>query len=296
MFREIRDQLSYHNRSTREFARHDFVNVYEKIKRDLSPLGLNSLKDKNVLDLGCGQRFPFSLLAASDGATVTALDINYCKPDNLVGYLINIARSNGLKRSVKSTIRRLLFDQSYYKELERASQRQLRSGISRVQFVVADPTKPNYPLPGNCFEFISSIAVLEHVSDVPGYFKEVSRLLKPNGIFYGIIHNFYSLSGGHNLQWAFPDKRPSKEVPPWDHLRNNLFPIHVYLNRLHPDEYRRAASADLQVLVFEGRDITHDPGGYEGEQFLTEPISAELDQYSRNILLTRSYCIICRKR
>jgi hypothetical protein len=35
--------------------------------------------------------------------------------------------------------------------------------------------------------------------------------------------------------------------------------------------------------------------GFEGERFLTKEISGELSAYPRELLLTRSWCIICQK-
>jgi len=137
--------------------------------------------------------------------------------------------------------------------------------------------------------------VLEHVADVPGFAREIARILAPGGLFYGIIHNFYSLSGGHNPDWAYADERPSTRVPPWDHLRENLHPAFVHLNGLAPDAYRSALGETLEVLLFEGRDINHDAPGIEGERFLTPDIASELVAYPRDLLLTRSWCVIARK-
>jgi SAM-dependent methyltransferase len=270
--------------------------VFEKIARDLSSFGFNNFNGKNVLDLGCGQGFPISLLFAASGSNVTALDINYVKPDFIPVYFFKTLKTNGLKRAVKSLIERLLFAKPYYKQLETLANKELYSHAAKINFVVFDPTDANYPLPDNSYDLIISNAVLEHVSDVQKYFKAVSRLLKKNGVFYGMIHNFYSLSGGHNLQWAFPDTSPPSGIPPWDHLRENRFPTHVYLNHLKPENYKTIASSNLDIILFEGRDINHDIGGTEGEKFLTEELQNELSEFDRDLLLTRSYCIICKKK
>jgi hypothetical protein len=129
--------------------------------------------------------------------------------------------------------------------------------------------------------------VVEHVVDVVGFAAEIKRLLLPGGYSYGIIHNFYSLSGGHNLEWAYPDECPSLKVPLWDHLRESGFPSWAYLNRLKPEEYLNAFSRELEIILFEGRDINHNPGGLEGELLLTPELCAELAAYPRELLLTR---------
>lgn len=296
MFREIRELLSYHKKYGQRFAEHDCKNVFEKAIKDLNSLGFGTLEGKKVLDLGCGQRFPFALQCAAAGADVTALDLDYVKPDTLPLAFLRTVKYNGLKRACKSLLRKLLFDKSYYCYAERTAGKPLQNYCSRINFVVADPEAETYPLPSNSFDLIASNAVIEHVDNVSRFAAEICRLLRMGGYFYGIIHNFYSLSGGHNLEWAFPDEQPSQKVLPWDHLRDNRFPSWAPLNRLLPEEYQKAFSEHLEILLFEGRDINHDPGGLEGERFLTSEVAAELTAYPRELLLNRSWCIICRKR
>jgi len=296
MIREIQDHFRFYQHFKQSFASSDFKNVFKKTIRDLSPFKFNSLKGKKILDLGCGQRFPFSLLASAYGAHVTALDINNVKPDSLPLYFWKTLRLDGSKRAIKSVVRRILFDKLYYNQLEAIAGRPLSPYKTNIEFIVADPESAKYPLSDDLFDLITSNNVLEHVADVPKYFSEVRRLLKTGGLFYGIIHNFFSLSGGHNFEWASPDTAPSPNVPPWDHLRENLFPAYVYLNRLMPDQYKAIASSQLQVILFQGRDINNDPGGSEGKTFLTPEVQAELSGFPRDLLLTRSYCIICSKR
>ena len=171
----------------------------------------------------------------------------------------------------------------------------LKAFRSGIRFVAADPSVSDYPLHSESFDLVATNAVVEHVADVSSFAKETKRLLAKGGYFFAIIHNFLSISGGHNLEWAFPDEYPSCKVPPWDHLRQDSFPAWSHLNRLKPDEYYAAFSKYLEVVLFEGRDINHDPGGLEGERFLTEDLAVELAAYPRELLLTRAYCIICRK-
>ena len=263
IIQEIKDIYHYHQRSTREFAIHDYNNVYKKAIRDLNAFGLESVKGKEVLDLGCGARFPFSLLAASEGANITALDISYVKPHALPIFFLKIARANGIKRAAKSAIRKVLFDNLYLKQIKTSAGKDLSQFIPKINFILADPTAADYPLPSDKYDLVASNAVLEHVDDVEKYFKEVYRLLKRGGLSYGFIHNYYSISGGHNLECAFPDTNPSPRVAPWDHLRSNQYPTHIYLNKLKPEDYKAAAAASLEVLLFEGRDIDHNAGGWK---------------------------------
>jgi len=294
MIREIGELLSYHSKFSERQAHHDCVNVFGKTMRSLGQIGFTSLAGKQVLDLGCGQRFPFALQCAAAGAEVTALDLDYVKPDAWPLALTRIWRHNGLKRTLKSTVRRFLFDRRYYAALENTAKRSLRSHMPRISFVVADPQAASYPLPDEQFDLIASNAVVEHVKDVSLLATEVRRLLRKGGYFYALIHNFYSISGGHALEWAYPNVHPSTKIPPWDHLGANRFPAWTYLNRLKPNEYKATFAKHLRVLSFEGRNVHHDPGK-EGERYLTPDIEAALSTYPRELLLTRGWCVICRK-
>lgn len=295
ILREIQELLYYHSKYTKRFAEHDCCNVFEKTISDLNSLGIEGLEGKKVLDLGCGQRFPFALQCASLGAGVTALDLDYVMLSPLPLAFLKTIEYNGVKRACKSLLRRCLFDGCYYDALEMVSGKPLRDYRSGIKFIMADPQAETYPLPSNTFDLIVSNAVVEHVGNVSLFASEIKRLLSGGGYFYGIIHNYYSLSGGHNLEWAFPDEQPSNKVPPWDHLRENRFPSWAPLNRLLPEEYQDAFSEHLEILYFDGRDINHDTGGFEGERFLTSEVEAELNSYSRELLLNRSWCIICLK-
>jgi SAM-dependent methyltransferase len=224
------------------------------------------------------------------------LDIEYIKPDPLPVAFYKILHHNGLKRAIKSIVRRLFFDEGYYKTLESVSNRPLRRFQSRINFVVADPESCSLPLPSASFDLIVANAVLEHIKDITKFASEIYRLLVKDGYFYAIIHNFYSISGGHHLEWAYPDEKPSTTVPPWDHLRGNKFPSHVYLNKLKSDQYQAILRKYLNIKLFEGRDVNHDPNKFEGEKYLTSDIANELQEYPRELLLTRSWCVICQKK
>jgi SAM-dependent methyltransferase len=295
MWREISELYSYHSRSTGRFADHVVHVVFDKTMRDLKQFGFGDLRGKRVLDLGCGQRYPFALQCAAEGASVTALDVDYVKRDWLPLAFYRTAKCNGIKRAAKSLVRRVLWDDSFYKAMETASGKPVRACTSSIKIVTADPTIGSYPLPSGSFDLIASNAVLEHVQDVPGFASEVARLLDTGGYFYAIIHSYYSVSGGHNMEWAYPDEQPSKNVPPWDHLRENRFPAWVYLNRCLPDQFKDAFAPRLQLLSFEGVGIDHEPGQLEGERLLTPGIAAELKAYPRDLLLTRAWRLIARK-
>jgi SAM-dependent methyltransferase len=291
----VREALDLYrfNAPPSRLAAHDYTNVFLKLERDLRSAGRPDLVGCDFLDLGCGQRFTTALLAARRGARVTALDIDDVAPAPLLAQFRRQLRRAGAKRAAKTAIRRLLFDRRYYRHI------QCLSGASPalsedIRFVLADPQSSRYPLPDASFDVIASNAVVEHIPDVAAFAAEAARLLRPGGLLHAVIHNYYSLSGGHDLAWAFPEERPPRRSPPWGHLRGGRSSPY-YLNKLRPEEYRDAFAATLEILTFEGRDAHHDPGGLEGERFLTDAVAAELADYPRELLLTCAWCLVARK-
>jgi len=295
-FEQLRQMLTYHVRWASSFPAHDVHSVFERTAHDLRACGFGEIQGKRVLDLGCGPMYAFALQCAAHGAKATALDVKYVRPGPLPQMFVRSLSHDGLTAAAKLTVRRGLFAPGYYRRLETEAGTALRSHESEVEFVVSDVAGGSYPLPSSSFDLVMANAVLEHVGDVEQTAVEIHRILKPGGYFYAIIHNFYSVSGGHCPEWAFPDTRPSSNVRAWDHLRGWRFPPTCFLNRMRPEEYREALSRSLDVVLFEGRDIDHEPGGLEGESLLTEDVAAELTDYPRELLLTRCWCAVCVKK
>jgi 2-polyprenyl-3-methyl-5-hydroxy-6-metoxy-1,4-benzoquinol methylase len=65
--REVSELIEYHKNFGHRFAEYDYLNVYRKALRGLARNDFNGLEGKRVLDLGCGQRFPFALQCSAEG-------------------------------------------------------------------------------------------------------------------------------------------------------------------------------------------------------------------------------------
>jgi SAM-dependent methyltransferase len=292
---QLRQLLSYHAKWASRFAAHDVQCVFGRALHDLRIQGFGEFRRKRVLDLGCGPMYACALQCAACGAEVTALDARYVHPGRLPVVFGRALVHDGFEAAAKLMVRRVLFAPEYYRVLESEAHKDLRAHESEIEFVTCDPARNTYPLASCSFDLVVANAVLEHVTDVFLVAKEIRRVLKPGGYFHAIIHNFYSLSGGHCPEWAYPDTDPSSRVPPWDHLREGRFPAACFLNRLKPEEYYESLSQYFDVLLFEGRDINHEPGGVEGEKFLAGSVAVDLAHYSRELLLTRCWCAVCRR-
>ena len=297
MISEIKQLLKFHIGNQHLLASHDLNHVFNQTMFDLKEiLKTYELCDKEVLDLGCGQRYPFSLLCSLNNANVTALDIDYIKPGNIFLIFFRILYYNGIKRVIKTIFRKIFLDTKYYTILTKQSQKTINTYKRKINFILYDPNSGEYPLDSSTFDLITSNAVLEHVNDVDQFAKELYRLLKNDGVFYGIIHNYYSISGGHNLEWAFPDTKPSSTIPPWDHLLDNKFPTFVYLNKLKPEEYKQIFSKYFDILFFNGCGLNHIEGEFEGLSYYKNSLDERLKKYSKELLTTRAYKIIIKKK
>jgi len=286
--------LSYYKKHNLDFAKHNYNNVFLGIVNDLSKYAeIKDYRNKEILEIGCGQHFTNCLLFANVGAIVTGLDIDYVSQENKFKKSFKTINQNGLMRAIKSLIRQIVFDPPYYKTIE-----QLLGGRitkKKINFIICDSLVGNYPLEDENYDLIINNAVLEHVKDVDLFAKNIYRLLKPNGVFHIIVHNYYSISGGHDLQWAYPDTDPPLNSIPWEHLRSNKRVTWVHLNKYKPEEYLDIFKKYFEIIHFEGRGINHKPDNPEGKIYLTTEVKKELSQYSKELLLTRAYCVIGKK-
>lgn len=239
-----------------------------------------------ILDLGCGQTATQTALFAADGATATGIDIEI--PTFSMGprTFVRTLRRNGPERAFKSLARHMLFDGRLFRGLSREYGKAVTFDTLDVR--VMDATAMDFA--DSTFDFVDSMAVFEHISDVPAAVRELNRVLKPGGIAVITPHLFPSLSGGHNLEWLWPDEQPGESVPPWDHLRDNRYPAGAYMNKMKLAEYRQHFHAGL--------DVVDEALVVEGERYLTPALEAELGAsgYAREDLLTRTITFFARKK
>jgi ubiquinone/menaquinone biosynthesis C-methylase UbiE len=103
------------------------------------------VRDKRVLDVGCGIGGPAFILAGAHGANVVGTDLE--------PHLIEIAK-------------------------ERAKKHELGE---KIYFRVVEPGPLTFP--DESFDFVVSSGAFTQIADKLGMFKEVLRVLKPGGVF-----------------------------------------------------------------------------------------------------------------
>jgi ubiquinone/menaquinone biosynthesis C-methylase UbiE len=74
------------------------------------------------------------------------------------------------------------------------------------------------PFPDNSFDAILSVATMEHVNDLDDFMNEVSRVIKPKGIFYTEFSPIWSSALGHHVYAVVG----SKEARFWKSGRNPI--------------------------------------------------------------------------
>lgn len=271
----------YHLGQTRDFARHDFQ-TFSGINNNIGKFIDTEKGSLKVLDVGCGQRYPNTLLYSNrPNIEAVGIDTDIVGPG--IGKYARMIAKNGLERAMRSAIRETLFDPVYFSTLGKESGGQLKKRKPRIINVDAS----SLPFDDNHFDLVVSNAVFEHIDDIPGVLDELNRVSKPTAVYHILIHLYPSLSGGHNLKWAFPERAVPDDVPPWDHLRDNMFPTHIYLNNLKEKDYLAIFEKHTEILEW-------IDGPFEGEKLLTDEIRRELPGYSDEELLKRYVTVVCR--
>jgi SAM-dependent methyltransferase len=239
-----------------------------------------------TLDLGCGQKATQTALFHADGAKASGIDVEIPTYSFGFGTFLQTLKRHGPERALKSLARHVLFDGRFFNELSQSYSRPV--SFENLDVRVMDATAMEFE--DSTFDLISSMAVFEHISDVPAAVREVNRVLKPGGIAIITPHLFPSLSGGHCLEWLNPDQKPAENVEPWDHLRQNLHPAGAYMNRMKLHEYRQHFQDTLEIV--------DEKVVLEGERYLTPQLALELAEkgFTREDLLTRTVTFFARKK
>jgi SAM-dependent methyltransferase len=243
--------------STKKIARNNYVK-YLKIQNDLKTQFNLELKNKKILDIGCGQRYPYTYLLSKHN-NVIGIDLDVILMRHDYRNYKAIISKNGFNRFFKTLLRSLLFDRQYFNELSRLSE---KSKIPQV--VIKHMNAEELKFKDNRFDFVLSILSFEHFKNVEKCVKEVKRVLKKGGKFYISVDVYSKLHGGHEIN-------PKQ---PWNHLLNKNFKPNVYLNKLRMEEYKAIFSRHFEKIQFICKE---DP---TIKRLLTPELKNQLSNYS----------------
>lgn len=276
-------QLRWANRYTERYAQ-DHCYWFERMEKSLQPY-IPTFAGIRILDIGSGLLQWQTIMLHSRGANVTGLDMEYTRADRRIDKYWHIWRSNGIERMLKTAYWDYAYRPRYLKALQACSPFRLNTQNLDLRQHRAE----RLPFEENSFDLVVSHEVFEHIPDIHAAALEMKRVLKPRGLAYILVHLFPSISGGHHMAWKYPDTEPSDNVPPWDHLRQRLYPEHPsWLNELREHDYRLVFESLFEILLWE-------PSAYEGKSLLTAEIKAELKDYPEAELLKKGLVIVVRK-
>lgn len=276
-------QFKWAHRYTERYAS-DHCYWFARMRKTLAPF-ISDFEGIRALDIGCGLLQWQTIMLHSLGADVTCIDVEYIRPDRRLDKYWHILHSNGLERALKTLYWDYVYRPRYLQALRECSPLPLNTQGMDLRQHLAE----RLPFDDRTFYLVVSHEVIEHIEDVPSATDEIRRVLKPGGLAYINIHLFPSISGGHHMEWKFPDDEPSVVVPPWDHLRDNRFPEHPsWINEMRERDYRPIFERRFDILVWEA-------SAYEGHTLLTPEIKAELSEYTEEELLKKGVIIVARK-
>lgn len=243
--------------SSKQYARNNYVK-YLKIQKELKNEFNFNLKNKKVLDIGCGQRYPYTFLLSKHNKVV-GIDLDVILTRHNYSNYREIISKNGLNRFFKTILRAILFDRQYFKELSKLSNMGKNPNVDIMHM-----NAENLRFDDNSFDFVLSILSFEHFKNVEKCVQEVKRVLKKGGKFYISIDIYSKLHGGHEIN-------PKQ---PWNHLLNKNFKPNVYLNKLRMEDYEAIFSKHFGKTRFISKE---DP---EVKQVLTPELKKKLSKYS----------------
>ena len=248
--------------------------------------GLVDCAGCRVLDIGCGDRAPLSLLFAAEGARVAAVDLLPVELGHRRPRMWwRLLRQQGVGAAGRQMVRDTVHTWRYWQVLSRCAGRPLP--FAAVRTGVMDAATLRFP--DASFDVVVSSAVWEHLPDVRQATREVNRVLRPGGQAVIQVALFPALQGGHHPEWHSVTHNPHRRLRPWDHLRAGAQPLPLYCNGLREDDYRAICGEELAVQEFE-------QAPHEGGAYLTPELRAELHQYSEHDLLAPFLTIWATKR
>ena len=243
---------------------------------------LNRTEDIRVLDVGCGETCPITILLTARGWRCTGIDLEPVWRISPSAALSYAAKNGGVRGIIKKLVREVTVVNRTQKSILSMAGIKMPRTLDVQCASVSETSFPDAE-----FDVICSKAVFEHVMDMKSAVEEMYRMTKPGGIGMHWIHLFTSLSGGHDPAWAKPDTKPSKEVPPWDHLLRGRSPAMNILNHLRERDYRSLLEDHFEILEWK-KDR-------QGEKVLTPELRKALKDYDEDELLTYGIIAVVRK-
>lgn len=123
----------------------------------------------------------------------------------------------------------------------------------------------NLEFEDECFDYVFSVATLEHVNDVPRALGEIHRVLKRGGEFFTRFGPIWTAVNGHHYRlWNHEGK---VFIPPWGHLALTREELYRYVERRHG----QAEAENACRHVYDSQEINRLPYREYVEAFKSAP-------------------------
>jgi SAM-dependent methyltransferase len=270
----------------RLLARDNCERLLPPLRRRLTEVFGASLKERTLVDFGCGYDYPLVCLLAPYVKRIVGIDIAAIhrphfplaptwRPATFVKRLGHHAITTRMHRHLAARIGRP------------------RGG--RQYEALTCSGGDSLPFPDAFADAVVSNAVLQELPmPLEPFAHEMARVLKPRGYIDLEWHNFYAISGNYG-------DRAQRYRDPWGHLLGRRR-VHPKLNRVSPQRVTAAFEpwfSDLRVLQHDERHrVAGEDQGYapEGESLLSPALYGRLSRYPRSLLLTRGFFLVGFKR
>ena len=238
-------------------------------------------KTIDILDVGCGRRYTYTLLLQSIGYKVTGIDTVYANTRELpIKRCVNNLRFNGPKIFCKTVVEEINGSRAKYsKRIYELSGIKLSSNNIDLMKINAEATT----FQDESFDLIISIDVFEHLFNLDKVIYEIHRITKRGGLVFLIIDLFASKYGAH-----WPRYKQTEKIA-WQHLLDNNIYVPNNLNRLRENDFIAALTNKFEVIELL-RHIDHDT-----KTFLTADLKGKLDQYAEEELITDRLILVLKK-
>ena len=207
---------------------------FDQLRHKMESLSGETPESKSVLDIGPGPFLIQSLLFASLGNKVTAMDLDVIPLGLDIGAYIRMLRTNGIGRAAKTVARKILgIDSAYRKTLahELGARR-----FPHIRILQGDATSMSFE---DCqFDIVHCNSVLHHVLNPAAALAEMVRVVRPGGLAYASLHCYTSYNG--SLDPRVMTENPNENLY-WGHLRNSLRGVtagNAVLNKLRVHEWK----------------------------------------------------------
>jgi SAM-dependent methyltransferase len=256
---------------------------------EIAQLQGRPIRDLDILEIGSGQK-SIQLAVMSMQNRAVGIDRESSRDDLGFGRLIQTVKTDGVMRASKTVARKVLgIDRAMRKEFCRHYGLEKWPSLNIIQM-----DAENMSFPDESSDIVFSRAVFEHIAEPAAVLRGVTRVLRPGGVFYCLLHLYTSYSGCHDARILAGHGR---DIPLWAHLREehrHRIIENTYLNRLRLSEWQRVFRDAMPGVEIDALCDDKDP--MHRLELLKLRDAGELKEYSDDELLTVTLKAVWRRK